>query len=374
MPPPFTYLTSAALTDMGRRRKNNEDSLVMLPESGVFCVADGMGGAQGGEVASQATVESLQKVFEESSDAPFALTAKAAARLAARALNQASQWIKNRADERGLTGCGSTAVLLVFDRATPAQARVLHAGDSRAYVCRAGKLLQLSTDHSVAAAAGLPDDDTLPAMFRGVITRAVGLEETVLLEETPTDVKAGDLFLLCSDGLTKMVSDKHLQKLLNKHRADTVESLTQLLVSEALKAGGEDNVSVILVRVADTLPEAPAIEIPPQTLALETVDVTTPAVGMLPVEDLEAPTRDTGATAETAGNGPCPMCEPASDHHAQFTPPTPCSGLGVTPVNSPAKQQSLPARSFLRPLIILLAVSLALLLAFFFGVRTAPLF
>lgn len=369
MPHPFTYLTSAALTDMGRRRKNNEDSLVMLPSSGIFCVADGMGGAQGGEVASQAAVESLQRVFEESPDAPFALTAKAAARLAARALNQASQWIKNRADERGLTGCGSTAVLLVFDRATPSQACVLHAGDSRAYLCRAGKLLQLSTDHSVAAAAGLPDDATLPAMFRGVITRAVGLESTVLLEETPTDVQAGDLFLLCSDGLTKMVSDKHLQKLLHKHRAEPVEALTQLLVDEALKAGGEDNVSVILVRVADTLPQAPALEIPPQTLALETADVTVPVTGMPPVDDSEAPTRDTGETADTAGNTPDPRPEPASDNPAPITPPTPCSNPGVTPATSPANRHHRPrARSFLVPLLILLAASLALLLAFYLGV------
>ena len=332
---PFTYLTSAALSDVGRRRKNNEDSLVRFPGQGVFCVADGMGGAQGGEIASKAVVDALQAIFTESQDAPFAVTAASSARLTARALNRASQWIKAYADERGLTGCGSTAVVLVFDRVTPSRACVLHAGDSRAYLYRAGKLVQLSTDHSVAAAAGLSDETTLPAMFRGVITRAVGLDNTVLLEETPCEVQADDLFLLCSDGLSKMVSDKHLQKVLHKHRAAPLETLTQTLVDEALKAGGEDNVSVILVRVADTLPQAPTMEIPPQTLALEAPDApVVPVAAPSSDGDSEAPTRETGQTADTAGAAPERGGEPTEEKSSPITPPTPFSGDGVTPVIS----------------------------------------
>ena len=120
------------------------------------------GRCRAARVASKATVDALRDVFTASEDAPFAVTAAAAAQLASRALNRASQWIKVRSDERGLNGTGSTVVMLLFDRVMPEQALVLHAGDSRAYRYRKGKLQQLSADHSVAVAAGLADDKKCP--------------------------------------------------------------------------------------------------------------------------------------------------------------------------------------------------------------------
>jgi protein phosphatase len=338
----FSYLTSAELTDVGRRRKNNEDSLLSLPENGVFCVADGMGGVQGGEVASKAAVDALRDVFTASPDAPFAVTVESSARLVVRALNQASQWIRARSEERGMLGTGSTAVVLIFDCVTPSQAMILHAGDSRAYRYRADKLVQLSVDHSVAAAAGLPDDKTLPAMFRGVITRAVGLENTVQLEQTPTDVMAGDLFLLCSDGLDKMVSDKLLHKLLRKHRDDTVPAVARVLIDEALKAGGEDNVSVVLVRVAAELPKGPTMEVPPQTLLLEQEPIGA-AVAVAPAAG-QADDRETGQTVETGktfdsarfeGEGVTPVEMTRVTRQTPNTPATPVSRGGVTPSTQP---------------------------------------
>lgn len=334
----FAYLASAEVTDVGRRRKNNEDAVLRMPEAGVFCVADGMGGVQGGEVASKATVDALRDVFTASEDAPFAVTAAAAAQLASRALNRASQWIKVRSDERGLNGTGSTVVMLLFDRVMPEQALVLHAGDSRAYRYRKGKLQQLSADHSVAVAAGLADDKKLPAMFRGVITRAVGLEETVLLEETSTDVATGDIFLLCSDGLTKMVPDKTVAKLLRKHASDEPEALAQLLVGEALEAGGEDNVSVVLVRVVDALPQGPTQEVPARTRELEqgAAVVVAPAA-VEAVDDEERETGQTAATGQTvdsadvAGEGVTPPEWSHTTVQQQVTPVTPFSGAGETP-------------------------------------------
>lgn len=327
----FPHLSSAELTDVGRVRKNNEDSILRLPEQGVFCVADGMGGVQGGDVASKATVDALREEFTVSPDAAYAVTATAGARLAERAINRASSWIKARSDERGVTGTGSTVILMVFDRAAPTAAKVLHAGDSRAYRYRADKLQQLSKDHSVAAAAGLPDDKNLPAMFRGVITRAVGLEPAVQLEETPVDVASGDLFLLCSDGLTKMVSDKHLQKLLRKHRDDDLQTAARVLVDEALSAGGKDNVSVVLVRVSGDLAAAPKLDIPPQTRKLEeeweAETLASPAAGKA-----DEPERETGQTVDSAkfdGEG---MTPPELTGGGAKTPATPSSGSGVTPV------------------------------------------
>ncbi|MDX9867848.1 MAG: protein phosphatase 2C domain-containing protein [Kiritimatiellia bacterium] len=361
MDTPFSYLESAAVTDVGRRRKNNEDALVALPACGVFCVADGMGGAKGGEIASQATVEALQSVFEQSPDAPFAVTAAAAARLAARALNQASAWIRENAEERGLTGCGSTAVMLLFDRVNPACARVLHAGDSRAYRLRGGRIEQLSQDHSVAAAAGLKDEKELPAMFRGVITRAVGLEKSVRLEETRVEVRGGDLYLLCSDGLSKMVSDRHIQKLLHKNAAEPAGTLAQRLIDEALHAGGEDNVSVILVRVADTLPPATVTDLAPETRALEALDLD--GVPSAPAsEEAEPPTRDTRDTADTAGGGRAKTPGNPDTDHALQTPPTPFSNTGTTPEEVADEADAAPKsrrRLLLRILIVCLAAALA---------------
>ncbi len=376
----FTYLASAELTDVGRRRKNNEDAVLRLPAQGVFCVADGMGGVQGGEVASKATVDALRQTFTDSPDAPYAVTATASARLIARSLNRASQWIKVHSEERGLAGAGSTVVAIAFDQVNPSTALILHAGDSRAYRLRADKLVQLSADHSVAAAAGLPDDKDLPAMFRGVITRAVGLENTVTLEETPTDVQAGDLFLLCSDGLSKMVSDKHLQKLLHKHLGDGPHALAQILVDEALKAGGEDNVSVVLVRVAQTLPAAPTMAIPPQTLALETPD---PA--LLPSSSApstpssfpdDAPTQETGQTVDTADGEASPnrpSASPTADP-GQRTPPTPLSGEGVTPVTASPPSRTTSRTNALLPLLLigLLAVAAFAFYTFYYGRGDQP--
>ncbi|MEI6564367.1 MAG: protein phosphatase 2C domain-containing protein [bacterium] len=332
----FSYLSSAELTDVGRRRKNNEDSLVSLPESGVFCVADGMGGVQGGEVASKAAVDAIRKAFQESPDAAFAVTADASIKLIERALNEASRWIKERAEGLGISGTGSTAVALAFDRVTPSQGVAVHAGDSRAYRFRDDKLAQLTTDHSVAAAAGLPDDSSLPPMFRGVITRAVGLDRHVVLEATPFDVVAGDIFLLCSDGLSKMVSDRRIQKLIRKHRTDSLEEMAKSLIAEALEEGGEDNVTVIVVRVAEELPKGPTMEIPPETLALEQLML------VEPVADGPQHSHDdhdeTGQTANTAGaatastmadsDTPSDRNKMPSDGVVGSTPTTPVSGYG----------------------------------------------
>ena len=250
--------------------------MVSLPGQGVFCVADGMGGAQGGEVASKAVVDALMNAFLESPAAVHAVTADAAATIFELAMNEASQWIKNRADRIGISGTGTTVVGLVFDRVTPSQGIALHAGDSRAYRMRYHKLEQLTTDHSVAAAAGLPDDSTLPPMFRGVITRAVGLEQTVILDFTRFDVKSGDLFLLCSDGLDKMLSHHRIQRILRKHQFDPLETIARSLIDEALHEGGDDNVTVIVVRISEDLPLGSAMDISPETLALEQLEATDP--------------------------------------------------------------------------------------------------
>ena len=265
----FPYLTAAVLSDAGCRRENNEDAAVSLPQCGVFAVADGMGGAAAGEVASQCTVEAIHTAFTQSPDAPFALTAESSAWLLTRAVNDASRTIKAYAADHGFAGSGTTVVVLVFDRATPTRACVLHAGDSRAYRFRDGLLSQLTADHSLAAAAGVTVEESLPMRFRGVITRAVGLAPDVELERTSLAVRPNDLYLLCTDGLSKMVSDPQLAALLVREGDRPLEELAQTLIDHALQAGGEDNVSVLLVRVANHLPPTTNTPLPRQTRLFE---------------------------------------------------------------------------------------------------------
>jgi PPM family protein phosphatase len=245
----YEHLESIAVTDVGRRRSGNEDAVLAVPAAGVFCVADGMGGAAAGEIASAWTVEAILNAFRHTpSQAP-----EKAARVR-QAVNDASRRIARMAADRGLRGSGSTVVTLCFDDVDPRRATALHAGDSRLYRLRGGRLEQITKDHSLAEAVGIRSERQLPAMFRGVVTRAVGLEEQVEMDTTPVDVAADDLFLLCSDGLCKMIADKRILKVMESLRTGDLALMARQLIEAANEEGGIDNISVVLVRVADKLP------------------------------------------------------------------------------------------------------------------------
>jgi protein phosphatase len=263
MPDSFAHLRVGAVTDVGVKRKNNEDSIITLPEHGVFCVADGMGGAEGGEVASQAAVSSLERAFGTLTSPEAIASANGKAHVIDVALNQASAWIKERSDKKGIKGSGTTAVVIAFDGRDPRRAMVVHAGDSRAYRYRDGRLTQISRDHTVAEAAGIKDDKELPSMFKGVVTRAVGVNRSVELERTPTGVKSGDVYLLASDGLDKLIKDPEIEQFIRDHYdPDRMQELAQLLVDTTNARGGVDNVSVIAVWVgeADEASLTPGVE------------------------------------------------------------------------------------------------------------------
>ena len=242
-------LTSAALTDVGRRRPNNEDALISLPEHGVFCVADGMGGQAEGEVASQAVVDAYRRVFDAADERGKNGVVYDSRELSSRAMQEACRWIFDRSQARGTQGSGTTAVTLVFGDHPLQGAMIQHAGDSRVYRFRGRTLELCTTDHSVAALAGVADEASLPAMFRGMVTRAVGVQETVEIEETGVDVRCGDLFLVCSDGLTRMIPDLEIARILEKSDRSDMGKIAQKLVDRANEEGGDDNISVILVAI-----------------------------------------------------------------------------------------------------------------------------
>jgi protein phosphatase len=242
-------LETAAVTDIGLRRANNEDAVLQLPDLGVFCVADGMGGQEEGEVASKAVVDTLEHAFSHVPKAQKNGMVLDKNLLSCQAIEEAGRWIYDRSNENGSPGTGTTAIALVFDQDPLEGATSWHAGDSRLYRYRNGDLVLCTRDHSVAALAGVSDENALPAMFRGMVTRAVGVQETVELEKTEIDVQKGDIFLLCSDGLTRMLSDSHIADILSTFKPSQASSLARDLVNEANRLGGEDNISVILVAV-----------------------------------------------------------------------------------------------------------------------------
>ncbi|OGV74055.1 MAG: hypothetical protein A3K19_04650 [Lentisphaerae bacterium RIFOXYB12_FULL_65_16] len=246
----FSFIDSADRTDTGRLRLHNEDAVLRLPEHGIFGVADGIGGAMGGEMASRTVMQSLHEEFVGTEGEGSVGSLEAGVAAVNRATARANACIRAQAEAWGTTGVGTTVVIMVFGVRPGGGAAILHAGDSRAYRMRRGELRQLTVDHSVAAAFGMESEETLPRVFRGVITRAVGMSPDVTLEETPVEVVPGDLFLVCSDGLTRMVRVGELGRVLAEERDGDLQALAERLVAMANEAGGEDNVSVVLVRVA----------------------------------------------------------------------------------------------------------------------------
>jgi PPM family protein phosphatase len=230
---------SAGRTDAGRVRRRNEDAFVLDPP--LFAVADGMGGAQAGEVASRLAVAALREYHEADQMEPRervqALIREANRRIYERALEDA------QASGMGTT---ITAALLTGGRLI-----IGHVGDSRAYRIRDGTLEQLTEDHSLVAdlmrSGRLTQEEADAHPQRSVITRALGTDADVDVDMLVVEAAPGDLFLLCSDGLTSMVGDEDILRTIET--SDGLERASRELVRAANSGGGEDNVTVVLFGV-----------------------------------------------------------------------------------------------------------------------------
>ena len=270
---PFAHLDCAALSDMGRKRKNNEDAAASFPSRGVWCVADGMGGGDDGEIASGAVVRAIDACL---AGIPLpddgAYSADSIVRAISRAVNDASAWISDRAIKKGLDGCGSTVVGCVFDPTCPGTALAFHVGDSRLYRLHGRDIRQITKDHSVEEMMGVKDGKRLNPMFRGMILRAVGIERSVEIEVTRFPVHEGDVVLICSDGLSRMVSDKKMSEIVREAEEDMGVAATNL-VEAANEAGGVDNITVSLVHVGALPPACAAVALPNEAaMSGDTVD------------------------------------------------------------------------------------------------------
>jgi protein phosphatase len=229
-----------AVTDTGRQRRANEDSL--LARSPLFVVADGMGGAQAGEVASRIAIESFQPGLKDGSEPESGL-----AELARAANSRIHELSHSNAEQAGM-GTTLTAVYVGED-----EVAIAHVGDSRAYCLREGTLLRLTDDHSLVdelmRQGRLTPEEAVEHPQRSVITRALGPEGTVEVDTRSYRARAGDVYLLCSDGLTTMLAEENILELLlaNPHLRDAGEAL----IAAANEAGGRDNITVVLLRLED---------------------------------------------------------------------------------------------------------------------------
>lgn len=254
----FPHITYAAKTDVGRKRQNNEDAFGVFPDAGIFCVADGMGGGDDGEIASAAVVKSVGSFAMAHVSPPgVGYAAEDVASGVSMSVDKASAWIFSRAAERKLSGCGSTFVGICLDATAPAKAIALHAGDSRLYRIRGASIKQITKDHSAAEMIGAKDESAVNPCFRGVILRAVGVQPSVDVDRTPLPLKGGDRIVICSDGLSKMVDDRTIAEIV--HGGTTPESAADSLVAAANEAGGTDNVTVVVIFVGKLPLARPAI-------------------------------------------------------------------------------------------------------------------
>jgi PPM family protein phosphatase len=242
------HYTAAAVSDRGRKRPTNEDAFGFSLEHGVFLVCDGMGGAAAGEIASSVAVDELLQLLSQRSAGPEADTPLAMPELAEEAVGAANQAIFSRSQRNyKLSGMGTTLVGLVAEER---RVWVLNVGDSRCYRMRNRELEQITLDHSLVEEqvrlGRMTQSEALRSPLRNVITRALGTQNRVTPDIFELEAEQGDLFLLCSDGLTRELTDTQIESLLRIELP--LDVLCTRLVEAAKKAGGNDNITCILVR------------------------------------------------------------------------------------------------------------------------------
>jgi len=235
--------TAAALTDRGRKRPSNEDAFGFSVEHGVYVVCDGMGGAAAGEIASSIAVDEILRQLTTGRGDGVTLPD-----LAEKAVCAANEAVYSRAQRnQRLSGMGTTLVALVVEER---RAWVFNVGDSRVYRLRGGRLEQITLDHSLVEEqvrmGRMTESEALRSPLRNVITRALGTQNCVTPDSFELEAEPGDVFMLCSDGLTRELKDEAIESILNGDVA--LEERCARLIEGAKKAGGHDNITCVLVQ------------------------------------------------------------------------------------------------------------------------------
>jgi serine/threonine protein phosphatase PrpC len=247
----------AVASDTGRRRRRNEDNYVVAPP--LFAVADGMGGAQAGEVASQLAASALEGGDSDGLDGTERIDAL---------IQEANRRIYDRASsDPSASGMGTTMTVALVEGMTVA---IGHVGDSRAYLVRGEQMEQLTEDHSLVnellKSGKLSEEEAHVHPQRSVITRAVGTDPDVDVDGFTIEAENGDVFLICSDGLTDMVEDEEILELVHRHR-DDLDKAVKALVTAANRGGGEDNITAVAFMLSSE--DSPSLE---DTVAMPAID------------------------------------------------------------------------------------------------------
>ena len=245
---------AAGLSDVGLQREHNEDSFCILPEHRLFIVADGMGGHRAGDVASKMATHAIASFFQatanEDATWPFSFDPHLSVdenrlitgiKLANRKIFEAS--VKHRE----VNGMGTTVVGALFSKERE-RLYVAHVGDSRAYRIRGSEITQLTRDHSLLNdyLLVMPDmtEEQKEELPKNVITRALGMQDSVAVDMVPDEPAAGDVYVLCSDGLSGMLTDPQMMEIVRAADGD-MEKAAEDLVAGANDHGGEDNITVV---------------------------------------------------------------------------------------------------------------------------------
>ena len=239
MPAP-PIIDSFGMSHVGLVRSNNEDRFVTKPESGLYLVADGMGGAQAGELASQIATDTLVSEIESAGE-------RTSAESLPRAIELANGRVRAKAQEdSAYTGMGTTVVAVLIKLP---KAHIASVGDSRVYLRTHGELYCVTTDHTwvndVGRGLGLTEEQLRTHPYRNVLTKAVGAADDVEVQTHEIDFSPGDLLLLCSDGLHGVTPEEHLAAILAE--PEPVQAKCEALIRAALEKGGPDNTTAVLV-------------------------------------------------------------------------------------------------------------------------------
>jgi protein phosphatase len=313
-PRPIRQL-AAGLTDVGRQRKHNEDTILIRAELGLYAVADGMGGHNAGDVASKLAATSLGNFFEatrQSEGVPaldlpedYDDLSPSARRLAAgvRKANHDVFTISSTYQQHH--GMGSTMVAIHL--VDTGEIHVGHVGDSRCYRIRDGEIVQLTRDHSLINDALEMKPDLLPEEIarlpKNIITRALGMKDAVKVDIRSDRAEPGDIYLLCSDGLTGMVPDVQILEVVGL--TDNPQEACELLVAEANDAGGTDNISALIIQISEVAADSKA-DSDGEIETHETQDATLDALGLGDAGELDE-------VDDLGGVGPARLSDPLVD-------------------------------------------------------------
>ena len=240
------YKTVASITDVGKKRENNEDALLVLDKSGCYVISDGMGGGSAGEIASSTVVTYIRNVMTSAPVLP-----ESRRECFSEAVYAAHKDILAYAGKRNYSSMGATIAAVLLNPWEPDKADLYHAGDSRIYRLRKKRLQCLTTDHTVGNASGLSENQMPPGMS-GLLSNAVGIPNGFFITDTQIDLCAGDIFLICSDGLYRQISNDRI--IADLSRSNDLKQILNSWVEQANVAGGIDNFSGILIRF-DSIPD-----------------------------------------------------------------------------------------------------------------------